>query len=308
MTKGLISIFSMPQEIDDLHLTLYNLKRNISMLPHDVEMDLDLTFCMSGELTDWENTKLPQEYFLSKFHALTPLWDWSKSPRIHIEFDKGILGCVSQRRWSLERAKEYDYTIWLDTDVFFKDTTLLYMDAGFRAIKDSNTTRFILTPQFVKQWDNTWDSIVHPEYLNHKIDYELEADIFEDTLIEYGDVSVKPINDFKFAGGWFTLLSKELLELTGVPESFGHYGMEDTFIVEASKFLTKVNHPMKPTQFVLCNHLVGETYVHRCNQHMKDMVTSTNRKEEFRAVATENFAKEMQSFSQRMLLFLTSVI
>lgn len=300
MTKALVSIFAMPQEIDDLHLTLYNLKRNVAMLAHDVEVDLDLTFCMSSELTDWEKTKLPQEYFLSKFRALTPLWDWSKSPRIHIEFDKGILGCVSQRRWSIERADKYDYTIWLDTDVFFKDTTLLYMNASYQAIRDTGIERFILTPQFVKQWDNTWDSIVHPEYLNHKIDYELEADIFNDTLIDYGEVSVRPIDTFKFAGGWFTLLSNDLLKLIGIPESFGHYGMEDTFIVEASKTLMKMNHPSRPIQYTLYNHLVGETYVHRCNQHMKEMVVSKNRKEEFRAIATANFYPELNLLMQRV--------
>ncbi len=90
--------------------------------------------------------------------------------------------------------------------------------------------------------------------------------------------------------------------MIGVPESFGHYGMEDTFIVEASKFLARANHPMKPTQFVLSNHLVGETYIHRCNQHMKDVVVSTNRKEEFRSIATQNFTRELQTFAQRMAL------
>jgi hypothetical protein len=300
MTKGLISIFAMPQEIDDLHITLYNLKRNVAMLPHDIVMDIDLTFCMSAELTDWSKTQLPQSYFIEKFNALRPLMDWSLNPKIRVEFADGILGCVSHRRNSLRHLDEYDYTVWLDTDVFFKDTTLLYMDAGFKAIRDTGNDYFVLTPQFVKQWDTSWDSIVHPAYLNYTLDYELEADIFNDTLIEHGEISVKPIDTFKFAGGWFTMFSNQLLKVIGVPESFGHYGMEDTFIVEASKMLMNINHKIKPTQYVLYNHLVGETYVHRCNQHMKEFVKSTGKKEEFRKIATQNFNKELQSFLQRM--------
>ena len=72
-TKGLISIFALPQEIDDLHLTLYNLKRNMAMLPHDIEMDIHLTFCPSEELTDWSKTPISPAYFLSKFNSLRPL-------------------------------------------------------------------------------------------------------------------------------------------------------------------------------------------------------------------------------------------
>lgn len=293
MTKGLISIFAMPQEIDDLHLTLYNLKRNVAMLPHDIEVDLHLTFCMSPHLTDWDETKLPHAYFIEKFNALTPLWDWSQNPKIHLELNDGILGCVSQRRDALQYVDSYDFMVWLDTDVFFKDTTLLYAASSAKALKDNNIENFIITPEFVKQWDNTWDVIVNKHFLNHKIDYELDADIFSDSLIDLGDISLRPAEDFKFAGGWFTVLSKGLLKLIGIPESFGHYGMEDTFIVEASKIMRSYSHPDTPKQYVMTNHIVGETYVHRCNGHMKKFVVSRNRKEEFRRIAVQNFETEL---------------
>jgi len=35
---------------------------------------------------------------------------------------------------------------------------------------------------------------------------------------------------------------------------------------------------------------------------MKDVVVSTNRKEEFRSIATQNFTRELQTFAQRMAL------
>lgn len=301
-TKGLISIFAMPQELDDLHLTLYNLKRNTALLAHDVALDLDLTFCMSPELTDWNSTTLSQDYFLEKFHALEPLWDWSSSPRIHVEFSESILGCVSQRRWSSYRAREgYDYTIWLDTDVFFKDTTLLYLDASYQALQDAGQTNVIITPEFVRQWDSTWDVLVNEHFLQHKLDYELAADIFTDSLVNLGDVSLRPATEYKFAGGWCTLLSTETLNLIGVPESFGHYGLEDTFIVEACKVLQSYNHPQTPQQYIMKNHIVGETYIHRCNDHMKKFVVSRNRKEEFRNVATKAFGNELLKLRDRMV-------
>lgn len=301
MTKGLISIFALPQEIDDLHITLYNLKRNMAMLPHDIKMDIDLTFCMSGELTDWDNTQLPQSYFIDKFTALRPLMDWSENPKIHVEFADGILGCVAQRRSSLQYLNDYDFTIWLDCDMFFNDTTILYLASSFKAAKDDGAKNFFITPQFVRQWDVSWDDIVHPEYRFHKLMYHEEADIIQDGLYNFGDVSLKRNHWFKFAGGWCTLLSNDLLKMIGIPASFGHYGMEDTFIVQVCNYLQANEHSSDVRQYLLYNHIVGENYKYRANSHLKKMVVSKNRKEEFRAIATGHFGNELNKAIARIL-------
>jgi hypothetical protein len=301
MTKGLISIFALPEEIDDLHITLYNLKRNMSMLPRDIKMDIDLTFCMSGELTNWDATQLPQSYFIEKFNALRPLMDWSANPKIHVEFGDTILGCVAQRRSSLQFLREYDFTIWLDCDMFFNDTTILYLASSFRAAKNAGASNFIITPQFVRQWDASWDHIVHPSYRTQPLMYHESADIIQDGLYDLGDVNLSLIDGFKFAGGWCTLLSNDLLELIGVPEAFGHYGMEDTFIVEVCKYLQGNNHSSNPRQYVLTNHIVGENYKYRTNKHLKTMVVSRNKKEIFRANAFKNFGSELKKVIERVM-------
>lgn len=299
-TKGLITIFALPQEIDDLHLTLYNLKRNMAMLPHDIHMDIHLTFCMSDELTDWSKTELPQSYFVTKFNALRPLLDWSKNPKITVEYNGGILGCVSQRRDSLRYLDDYDFTIWLDCDMFFGDNTILYLASSYKAAKDNGYKNFTITPQFVRQWDASWDLLVHESYKTHSLMYHEKADIISDALYSYGDVYLSPVNQFKFAGGWCTLLSNDLLKLIGIPESFGHYGLEDTFIVESCKMLTEYRHESKPVQFTLSHHVVGENYVYRCNNHLKQYVVSKNRKEEFRTIAAANFNNELKLFKERV--------
>ena len=302
MNKGLISIFAMPHEIDDLHITLLNLKRNMAMLPHDITMDIDLTFCASSELTDWDKTTLPIQYFIEKFHALTPLWDWSANPRIHVEHGEEILGCVSQRRKSLDKLSDYDFTIWLDCDMFFGDNTILYLASSYSAMKDAGHTNFIVTPQFVKQWDSSWDSIVHPHFSNSPLMYHEEADIIGDALYEYGEMSLAPVNGFKFAGGWCTLLSNDLLSFIGVPESLGHYGLEDTYITTICDVLQKVNHQSNPRQYMITNLVVGENYRYRTNKHLKNAVHGTGKKEEFRAIATKNFPNEVQQFLKGVII------
>ena len=60
--KGVITIFAMPQELEDLALTLNMLKRNSAFVDTSVQYKVDVTMCLSDELTDWENSKLPKEY------------------------------------------------------------------------------------------------------------------------------------------------------------------------------------------------------------------------------------------------------
>jgi hypothetical protein len=64
--------------------------------------------------------------------------------------EENILGCVSQRRYSLENNSNADFFIWLDCDFIFKDTTLSYMTQAYQTIKESNINSFILTSSICK--------------------------------------------------------------------------------------------------------------------------------------------------------------
>ena len=262
--KGVITIFTLPQELEDLALTLYNLKRNSIYLNPNHQYKIDITMCLSDELTNWPETKLPKEYIQERTTELvTKFLDWCEWELL---WGGEILGCVSQRRHSLNRHQDADFFIWLDCDFVFKDTTLSYMTQSYQTIKESNINLFVLTPQFVKQWDNTWDVVVNDRFLSYPIDYELVADVYKDTLPDIGEIEVKPIPNFKFAGGWFTLISKDLLSTTGVPESLGHYGLEDTFVIECCNILR--NQGAEVFQFVLENQTLLLTFEHLLNHQI----------------------------------------
>jgi hypothetical protein len=171
------------------------------------------------------------------------------------------------------------------------------MTQAYQTIKESNIDLFILTPQFVKQWDNTWDVLVNKTFLNHPIDYELVADIYKDTLPDIGEIEIKSIPTFKFAGGWFTLISKDLLSKIDIPESLGHYGLEDTYITECCKILKNLNEPV--FQFILENHIIGESYIHRPNETIKKYISNISKKEEFTKIAHTNFPIELNKFYER---------
>lgn len=306
MATGLISLFVLPHEIDSLHLILYNLRRNAVYLSKDARMGLDITLCLSDSMTDWEKSKLPKEYFADKFTEIIDKlcrWsDWITLEHVYIEYGNDILGCVSQRRHSLQYIDKYDFTMWLDTDLFFNDKLLAYVAASVESLKESNIPYYIITPQVTRQWDASWDPIVSEHLIHHEINHtDTTADIFTLALDEYGEVELEPLSTFKAAGGWATVISNELLRLTGIPESFGHYGMEDTFVLNCATYLSTYSPTIKPIQFVLKNFVLGENRRQHATQYLKDYVVSIDRKDEFRTIANQNFTAELQKFCTKNL-------
>jgi len=291
--KGIISIFVMPQEIDDLALTLERLKRNSVFVNPSVEYKVDITMCLSDELTNWENSKLPKEYIKDKTIELVEKYlDWCLCD---LQWgNPNVLGCVSQRRMSLKNNPDADFFIWLDTDMVFKDTTLYYATSAYQMIKESGMDMFVVTPQFVKQWDNTWDIVANKNYWNQPINYHLDCNIYAEGLPQLEEVTVSQINALKFAGGWFTLISKPLLDRVGIPESFGHYGLEDTFVMVCGSLMAQKGEIVG--QFVLENLIIGENHKNRPNQSIKKYLSIKDRKEEFKQIAHSNWEIEINKF------------
>lgn len=295
--KGVITIFALPQEMEDLGLTLERVKRNAVHLDKSIHYRIEVTMCLSDQLTDWSSTKLPKDYIRERTTELfNQLASWSASRELRFEEGDYILGCVSQRRHSLEKNPDADFFIWLDCDMFFSDTTLHYLTEGYRMHTDEMS---IVTPQFVRQWDTTWDVIMNDKYKGSPINYHLDADIYNEVLTPIADLEIDRINDFKFAGGWCTLIAGKLLRTIGIPKSFGHYGLEDTFVMICCHAMIQLGAG-QPAQYIIKNMIAGETHKHRTNKTVKRWIHSIDRKGQYRNIAESNFKKEFDEFVKRI--------
>ncbi len=287
----------MPQELEDLALTLNMLKRNSVFRDRNVDYKVEITMCLSDELTNWEESSLPKDYIWQRTAELCKKYLGWCEYELKIETESDILGCVSQRRYSLKNNPDADFFIWLDCDFIFKDTTLFYITSAYQMVNEAGLDNIVVTPQFVRQWDTTWDVIVNESFWNKQLDYELISDVYEDTIPQLENVNVKELETFKFAGGWFTLISAELLKKIGVPDSLGHYGLEDTFVIECAKIMKSKGEPV--SQFIIENLIIGESYIHRPNETIKSFISSKNRKAEFTKIANDSFANELNNFYER---------
>ena len=293
--KIVISIFCLPYEIDDLENTLTQLRKASYYSDKSIDWNLDVTLCTSNQMVDWNKSSINKKYFEDKFLKLAHHTDWCVK---NFQTSDEILGCVSQRRFSLNKHKDADYFIWLDTDIIFEERTLSYLVNAIKGTKDTYPLS-VITPEIVKVWDNTWDCLVNENFINKPTDYQKTNDPYRDCGIK-GDITIVGVNNqypnqprFKFAGGWFTCISGKLLRRIGVPESFGHYGYEDTFVMWASEKLIQEKQE-KIQQFKIKNLVVCENYKYRNNSHYLNHISVYDRREVFRKIAQDNFAEELK--------------
>ena len=188
--KIVISIFCLPYEIDDLENTLNQLKRASYYIDKKIDWCLDVTMCTSTEMINWKKSSIPKNFFTEKLLKLSSTIDWCTKT---IQTSDEILGCVSQRRFSLKKHPEADYFIWLDTDIIFDERTLSYMENAMKST-NQNFLNTIITPEIVKIWDDTWDCLVNENFINEKVNYQKDNDPYKDSGVK-GDITIVGVNN-----------------------------------------------------------------------------------------------------------------
>jgi hypothetical protein len=293
--KIVISIFSLPYEIDDLEKVLTQLKISSNYISNKIEWVLDVSMSTSEELIDWKKSSVPKQYFIDKFMKLSAHTDWCMKT---FKISNDVNGCVSQRRINIIEHTDADFHIWLDTDIVFDERTLAYFE-NVLPIVSQQTNFSITTPEIVRSWDSSWDFLVNEKYLDKPIGYCKTNDPYKDSGIK-GDVGLESVDvsipnqpRYKFNGGWMTCLSGELVRRIGIPESFGHYGYDATFIMWGSEKLMKTTD-INIQQFKIKNLVVCENYKYRNNGHYINNLSAYDKREEFKKIAESNFNLELE--------------
>jgi hypothetical protein len=249
--------YLQPWEIDDFHRQVEIMIQSKYYIQNkDIKIIWDVT--LNTNCVDWTESSLPLEYFINKFKFLENL----VSIYFTAEFDcdNTINGSADKRRNCVN--KEQDHTIWLDSDLFFSKYTLSsILDERVHSIISEK--EFIITPNIIKYWDDSWDIIVHPDFINESFDHRSYFDLYSiDKFFEDKNkiVELVKINKIKFGGGWFTLLSDPLLKRIGVPIEIGEYGPDDTYIIICSLYL---NIPQYILRNIIVSELGGKYLQHR---------------------------------------------
>lgn len=238
-----ITHYIQPWEIDDLERQINNFILSSYYINDTVIFDITLN--VSDIIIDWSTSKLPRQYFIEKFKYLeTKLSYYFKT---EFDIDENIQGCTDKRRSVCQ--KEQDYIIWLDFDIFLPSHALITLIEASKLIKDEC---FILTPEIIKYWDDSWDCITNEKYLNYPHNMRDDFDVYSlDSIVSNNNINIRKNNQIKFGGGWFNLFTNSIFEKIKIPDEIGPYGSDDTYIMLCSP---KLNIP----QYILEGLIVTE--------------------------------------------------
>jgi len=285
-----IVLHSLPHEIDQVQWIVDQLVRG-SRFINPQKVILDFTLNLSDNNTNWEDSLLPKEFFIKKFNLI-----FNKSPFINQpKITSTQTGCNSVRRNAIRCQDNTTHIVYLDTDLIFPETILYYI---FESINQINIPFHIISPQIFQLWDTSWDIISHPDYRTksreHKQWLKNPYQVFEH---EPKDIKLIKTPYVKFGGGWFNTFSKPLLELIDIPDSLGHYGMDDTFVAEACNIL--LNNKYDVQQFVLNDIIVKEDRVYR-SYSMEPFITKNSQQDIMRSKSLLNYNEEILNFKKKI--------
>ena len=298
MKKIVITSFIMPHELDDLERVLVDLNKASQYIKGE-NYSFYISLSVSDYLIDWNTSKIDKQFFIDRFNSLKPLTDWAGSSIMQIREE--VMGAFQCKRYAHNEVTDATHFIWLDTDICFDDRILHYMESGIDMVEDSKIEKYFITPEIVKYWDTTWDCLVNENFMNHPLDYCKTNNPFVDSG-EIGDVKLEIVTNnvvgqpkTKFGAGWFTLLSKSLLDRIPLPESMGAYGPDDTFLMWGIEKLNQKGENIY--QFKLKNYIVCENYIYKDRKHYDSLISRIDRKEEFKKTAYSVFQNEIDKLN-----------
>ena len=253
-----IVTYVMPWEVDEFDRMMTTFARSKYYLDVNNKVIFDCVLNTSDEIFDWENSKLDKQFFIDKFNLIKLKCDWAHEVNFNIEENNKLLGCNDLRRSVLRNSSDDCGILWIDPDIQFPVHALKVMFDVYNQIKDEY---FLVTPQTIKMWDESWDPIVNKQFIDKNFDFRLNYDFYHlDVLNEsYRDkISIDTCNFIKFGGGLFTLYSSNLLKFIDIPDSFLSYGQDDTYMLFSCIEMKKANFNIN--QYLIENVVVSENY------------------------------------------------
>jgi hypothetical protein len=279
----------MPNEIEMFERLMQQMKRALMYLDDNDDVTLKVTLNLNPELTDWQNSELKNGHFISRFAVLFNLVKNINE----IILDTSCWGTTQQKRESINLP--YDQFIFCDTDILFHEHMLKHQ----LNISYQLDGTYVLSPSLAKWWDNSWDIICHSDYMDKEYGYATTKEAMEMAWVqEIKQINVKQIPTLKFGCGMHTLYSKSFWELVGIPESFGGYGPEDTYGMEAGKVALRLGYDVK--QFFMDGIYITEDYENRTPSFINE-IKPIDKKKEFYDKAFSLGQLEIRNFTEKLI-------
>jgi len=305
-----VVVHVLPREIDQFERLCNTFKESYFFVENQINIVLDASLNLNETFINWENSKIPRDFFIEKFNNINKLHeDWTHKNIFTIEDSDNCLGINDKRRNSINDGLDYDYIMYLDLDVFFSHMTLVTLT---QLINQIETDYNIISPETIKLWDDSWSDLVNEKFIMHSHEFFKTIDpycvhkIVFDNLVEQ-KIKFRTIDNIKFGGGWFNVFSKKLLKFINIPKSLGSYGLDDTFVMIGANMMKQKGYSV--TQHILTGTICIENnkytlYNYNPYEKFLDDKSFENKgrtfKQGLRKKSNENFELELNKFKDRL--------
>jgi hypothetical protein len=306
--KVQIVVHILPREIDQCYRLVHDLKRAKYFIQDEVELILDITLNLSDHYTDWENSKLTKDFFIEKFKYIEKVSNFSNKFKVSHE----VTGINTVRRNALRTEEDITHFLWIDVDMFINQLCLY---SAIEAAKEIKNEYSIISAELIQGWDASWDIISNPVTRNTPRVYHKDGTTADRSKCLWGTTDpydmywennfnkqplIRKLDSIKLGGGLFNLFSANLLKLIDIPDSFSHYGLDDTFIMVGSQIMKQLGYDIN--QYVLENVNILEDHWYRENVYDKFLVMHDPKqiKNNFKQLASSNWANEVNKLKERL--------
>ena len=285
----------MPWEVDYALLQFMQLKKSsLNLYPED-KIYFHIGLNLSSHIINWNESKLPKEFFINKFNAALKMLDWAKEVNVTIYEGDELWGHLDLEKVQMD--PKIDYYMSICPDMWFHEYALFYIIESAKQVKDKY---FIITPEIHKLWDWTWDELVNENYKDVTYEDWNKSDIFEIQSRALGEPYVEQTSRFKYAG-WFDLYSKDFMELIPVPDDWKGYGPWDYYSILISDIAVKDGIDIK--EYVLRNQIIFEYHPNKEDKgnfadYYKDLL-SLNKIENQRQVIESKFPHYIEQWTNK---------
>jgi len=290
-----IKIHYMPWEVDYALLQFMQLKKSsLNLYPED-KIYFHIGLNLSSHIINWNESKLPKEYFINKFNTALKMLDWAEDVNVTIYEGDELWGHLDLEKTQMD--SKIDYYMSICPDMWFHEYTLFYILEAAKQVKDKY---FIITPEIHKLWDWTWDELVNENYKDVPYEDWNKSNIFEIQSRALGEPYVEQTSRFKYAG-WFDLYSKDFMELIPIPDDWKGYGPWDYYSMLISDIAVKNGINIK--EYILRNQIIFEYHPNKEDKgnfadYYKDLL-SLNKIENQRQVVESKFSHYIQQWTNK---------
>ena len=220
--------YLQPWEIDDFERQMNTMILSSFFINPLDEVIWDVTLNISDDIVNWEQSSITKKYITNKFNYLETIIKQYFTTEFDI--DPIIQGCTDKRRSCQD--KDHDFVLWLDSDIYFSLSTLPYLIDASKHIQDEC---FMVSPQIIKYWDDSWDCIVNEKFLSQPHNHRDFFDLYSiEKFVSNNEITLRQNRTMKFGGGWFNLFKKNMFEYIPLPHELGSYASDDTYIMMCS--------------------------------------------------------------------------